>query len=200
MKIAKSLRHAKLTGDFAEHLVLYWLSKYGFECARVDHTGIDLIARTPKNGVRMGISVKSRSRIQGREKDNVRVEVEQLRKAAAASETFGCTPYMAIVVDGGNLIRCFVLPLKTFYALYRQMRHRFKAAAVKLSSLPGVLIKEVAEALEVHSFMLSPWRKQVPDRARHHSEHEPPRQGHRQCLHRVLLPLAEGRHHSRSSL
>jgi Holliday junction resolvase len=124
MKIAKSSRHAKLTGDFAEHLVLYWLSKYGFECARVDHTGIDLIARNPKNGVRMGISVKSRSRTEGKEKDNVRVEVEQLRKAAAASQTFGCTPYMAIVVDGGNLLRCFVLPLKTFYALYPSSKTR----------------------------------------------------------------------------
>ena len=38
---------------------------------------------------------------------------------------------------------------------------RFKATAVKLSSLPGVLIKDVAEALEVHPFMLSLWRKQV---------------------------------------
>lgn len=40
---------------------------------------------------------------------------------------------------------------------------RFKATAVKLSSLPGVLIKDVAEALNVHPFMLSLWRKQVRD-------------------------------------
>jgi transposase len=38
---------------------------------------------------------------------------------------------------------------------------RFKATAVKLSSLPGVLIQDVAAALEVHPFMLSLWRKQV---------------------------------------
>lgn len=38
---------------------------------------------------------------------------------------------------------------------------RFKATAVKLSSLPGVLIKDVAEALDIHPFMLSLWRKQV---------------------------------------
>ena len=37
----------------------------------------------------------------------------------------------------------------------------FKATAVKLSSLPGVLIKDVAAALDVHPFMLSLWRKQV---------------------------------------
>ena len=38
---------------------------------------------------------------------------------------------------------------------------RFKATAVKLSGLPGVLIKNVAEALDIHPFMLSLWRKQV---------------------------------------
>lgn len=38
---------------------------------------------------------------------------------------------------------------------------RFKATAVKLSSLPGVLIQAVARALDIHPFMLSLWRKQV---------------------------------------
>jgi len=40
---------------------------------------------------------------------------------------------------------------------------RFKATAVKLSSLPGVLIKDVAAALDIYPFMLSLWRKQVRD-------------------------------------
>ena len=40
---------------------------------------------------------------------------------------------------------------------------RFKATAVKLSCLPGVLIKDVAAALDIHPFMLSLWRKQVRD-------------------------------------
>ena len=40
---------------------------------------------------------------------------------------------------------------------------RFKATAVKLSSLPGVLIQDVAAALDIHAFMLSLWRKQVRD-------------------------------------
>ena len=40
---------------------------------------------------------------------------------------------------------------------------RFKATAVKLSSLPGVRIKDVAGALDIHPFMLSLWRKQVRD-------------------------------------
>jgi transposase-like protein len=40
---------------------------------------------------------------------------------------------------------------------------RFKATAVKLSNLPGVLIQDVAQALDIHPFMLSLWRKQVRD-------------------------------------
>ena len=67
MKISKSSRHSKITGDFAERLVLYWLSKHGFECALVDHTGLDIIARNPANKELMGISVKSRSRNAGTE-------------------------------------------------------------------------------------------------------------------------------------
>jgi transposase len=40
---------------------------------------------------------------------------------------------------------------------------QFKATAVKLSSLPGVLIQDVAASLDIHPFMLSLWRKQVRD-------------------------------------
>ena len=41
---------------------------------------------------------------------------------------------------------------------------RFKATAVKLSGLPGVRIKDVAAALDIHPFMLSLWRRQVRER------------------------------------
>lgn len=37
----------------------------------------------------------------------------------------------------------------------------FKATAVKLSQLSGVSIKEVAESLYIHPFMLSRWRKEA---------------------------------------
>ena len=43
----------------------------------------------------------------------------------------------------------------------QQYSEDFKATAVQLSSLPGVRIKDVAESLDVHPFMLSRWRKQV---------------------------------------
>lgn len=39
----------------------------------------------------------------------------------------------------------------------------FKATAVKLSGLPGVRVQDVAEALDIHPFMLSRWRKEVRD-------------------------------------
>lgn len=38
---------------------------------------------------------------------------------------------------------------------------KFKATAVKLSNLEGVSIKDVAESLYIHPFMLSRWRKQA---------------------------------------
>jgi transposase len=37
----------------------------------------------------------------------------------------------------------------------------FKVKAVKLSELSGVQVQEVADALDIHPFMLSRWRKQV---------------------------------------
>lgn len=37
----------------------------------------------------------------------------------------------------------------------------FKATAVKLSQLPGVSIKDVAESLYIHPYMLSRWRKEA---------------------------------------
>jgi transposase len=39
----------------------------------------------------------------------------------------------------------------------------FKLKAVQMSNEPGVLIKDVAESLCIHPFMLSRWRKQVRD-------------------------------------
>src|SRR2546421_7174442 len=39
----------------------------------------------------------------------------------------------------------------------------FKLRAVQMSHQPGVLIKDVAESLCIHPFMLSRWRKEVRD-------------------------------------
>ena len=39
----------------------------------------------------------------------------------------------------------------------------FKLSAVQLSKLRGVQIQDVAQALDIHPFMLSRWRKEVRD-------------------------------------
>jgi|GEM_PF-4300042 len=62
MKVQKSSCHSKITSDFSEGLVLYWLSKDEFECALVDHAGVDIIGRNKKRKELMGITFKSRSR------------------------------------------------------------------------------------------------------------------------------------------
>lgn len=107
----KSSRHSKIAGDFAETLVLYWLSKFGYECARVDHTGIDLIARDPQLERPLGISVKCRSRYDGTEHSHVNLPPDGFTKAEVACNAFQCDPYYAIVVDGAGTIRGFLLPM-----------------------------------------------------------------------------------------
>lgn len=118
MDIAKSSRHSKIAGDFGETLVLYWLSKSGFECASVDHIGIDLIARHPRRPEVMGISVKSRTRTSGTENDYVIVRRGDFDKAQAACDAFGCVPYFAIVVDADSMIRVFITAMEHFLELF----------------------------------------------------------------------------------
>jgi hypothetical protein len=112
MNIIKSTRHSKITGDFAEALVLYWLSRDAFECARVDHTGIDLIARNRYTKELMGISVKSRSRVQGQENSVINLPTGNFVKARTACVNFGCQPWYAIVVDVGDVIRGYLVSLE----------------------------------------------------------------------------------------
>ena len=52
------------------------------------------------------------------------------------------------------------MPIPGPRTTYRYSEH-FKATAVRLSHVPGVSVKEVAESLYIHPFMLSRWRKQV---------------------------------------
>jgi transposase len=44
---------------------------------------------------------------------------------------------------------------------HRKYSEEFKATAVALSDTDGILIQDVAEALDIHPFMLSRWRKEV---------------------------------------
>ena len=114
----KSSRHSKISGDFGEYLVLYWLSKYGYECANIDHVGIDLIAVHPNKKERMGISVKTRSRLDGTGKNSVDLTSNDVKYTKEYAAQFGFKPYVAIVVDvnekNRNVIYCFLMELKVF--------------------------------------------------------------------------------------
>ena len=122
MKVNKSTRHSKITGDFAESLILYWLSKYGFECAQVDHTGIDLIAHNPHTNVLMGISVKARSRRTGKEGQYLRIGNGNFPKAQDACNIFGCVPYFALVIDEGNCVYAFIISMSHLLKLHPKQK------------------------------------------------------------------------------
>ena len=107
----KSTRHSKITGDFGESLILYYLSLSGFECARVDHTGIDLIARLPKSEHPLGISVKTRSRLPGTERTSLNLYKADFPKIEKACDAFGCIPYVGLVFDTPQSIHVYVLSL-----------------------------------------------------------------------------------------
>jgi Holliday junction resolvase-like predicted endonuclease len=122
----KSTRHSKITGNFGEALILYWLSKRGFECADVDHTGIDLIARRPSSEEVLGISVKCRSRAEGTEASGVNLLELHDRKIESACRAFHCVPYFAIVVDQGSLVRGYLTSL-------RHARHQYAGQSWRMS-------------------------------------------------------------------
>lgn len=111
-------RHSKITGDFGEPLVRYWLSRYGFECARLDHTGIDLIARNPHTQKLMGISVKRRSRRTGTERTSLGMPADNFEKANFACSAFSCTPYFAIVIETGEKLQGFLPPMENLLTLF----------------------------------------------------------------------------------
>jgi hypothetical protein len=122
--------HAKICGDFGEHLTMYILSKYGFECARVDHTGIDVIARHPRATDVMGISCKARSRSPRQMDASLHVPHEEPAKVIAACAAFNCVPFYSLVIDRGDTIAgeamarqsegtlVYILPLSVMIELY----------------------------------------------------------------------------------
>jgi Holliday junction resolvase-like predicted endonuclease len=137
----KSSRHAKIAGDFGEALVLYWLSRSGFECARVDHTGIDLIAKRPRSDELLGISVKTRSRVPGKEAESVNIgRPEDLAKVEAACVAFQCVPYFAIVVDAARRVFVFLVSKTHLEHLYPD-----RTGLISWSMTPGWVKRYLAD-------------------------------------------------------
>jgi Holliday junction resolvase-like predicted endonuclease len=141
----KSSRHSKITGSFGEALILYWLSKRGFECAHVDHTGIDLIARRPSSEEVLGISVKCRSRNEGTEEAGVNLLHQNNEKVESACRAFHCVPYSAVVVDQGDGIRGYLTSLRHARSEYPGHSWRMSSAMVqRYRSDPNVDYFELA--------------------------------------------------------
>jgi len=120
--IVKSSRHQKIIGRFGEWLVCNWLSRSGFEIALVDHTGLDIIAYNPAMGERLGITVKSRTREQGKEEDPVNIfhnKKGDRKKLLNACKAFGCKPRIAIYVETEEYSDLYLTSLENYDSKYR---------------------------------------------------------------------------------
>lgn len=69
--INKGPRFAKILGDYGEHLVLAQLARSGFVVSHADQVGPDVIAYNPSTKRRLGITVKSLTRIRSTESHSV---------------------------------------------------------------------------------------------------------------------------------
>jgi Holliday junction resolvase len=120
----KSTRHSKIIGDFGEFFVCDSLSKSGFEVLRVDHTGLDVIAYNTSNQRRLGITVKSRTRKEGKENDAVNIFSHQKgkddrQKLLTACEAFGCEPWIAVYVETLDDADLYLTSLENYDNKYR---------------------------------------------------------------------------------
>ena len=125
MRVTKSTRHQKIIGEYGEMLVCNWLSRSGFEVTLVDHTGIDVLAYHPKTQKRLGITVKSRTRAAGTEKDSVNIlsrrgAKNDRRKMTAACQAFACEPWIAVYVEMTNFAHLYLTSLTNYDRLYRK--------------------------------------------------------------------------------
>lgn len=124
MRITKGRRHSKIIGDFGENLICNWLSRSGFEVTIVDHTGIDIVAYNPKTEERLGITVKSRTRDEGKEEAPVnlldyRKGKNGRQKLEDACEAFACTPWIAVYVETAEYADVYLTSLENYDSKYR---------------------------------------------------------------------------------
>ena len=129
MEIIKSTRHRKIIGNLGEHLICNWLSRSGFEVTIVDHTGIDIIAYNSSSRMnqRLGITVKSRTRNRGTEKDSVylfshKKEKNDLEKLLNACKAFACEPWIAIYIETSESADIYLTSLKNYQNKYRSQK------------------------------------------------------------------------------
>jgi hypothetical protein len=118
----KSSRHSKIIGDFGEKLICNWLSRSGFEIIIVDHTGIDLLAYKKEPEQRLGITVKSRTRVDRKEKEPVFIFEDSRndeQKVTDACQAFACEPWIGIYVETTDYGELYLTSLQNYNQKYR---------------------------------------------------------------------------------
>ena len=143
------MRHSRIAGDFGEALVLYWLSRSGYEVCRLDHTGIDLLAYHRKTRRRLGISVKSRTRLPGTERGAVYVRAKEFPRIAAACRAYAAEPFLGVVLDRVGKIEMHLMSLATAKRVNR--RRRGKTLYFKVGSLQ---IRRYGASRDYHGLLL----------------------------------------------
>ena len=126
MGIIKSSRHQKIIGDCGENIICNWLSRSGFEVMIVDHTGLDILAFNPFTQKRLGITVKSRTRIAGSEETDIHIffyqkEKDDRQKLLDACNAFACEPWIAIYVETFKFADVYLTSLKNYDEKYRKI-------------------------------------------------------------------------------
>lgn len=119
--IQKSSRHSKIIGNFGEQYIANWLSRSGFEVVLVDHTGIDIIAYNKKLDKRLGITVKSRTRIEGTENVFVNIFIDNnsdRKKVLEACDAFACEPWIGIYIETSEIADIYLLSLAHYDKTY----------------------------------------------------------------------------------
>jgi hypothetical protein len=87
----------------------------------VDHTGIDVLAYNKALDCRLGISVKSRTRLPRSEAESVFLfrRPADRENLLAACEAFGCVPWLAVYVESESQGDLFLTGLSNYDQKYR---------------------------------------------------------------------------------
>ncbi len=163
--IDKSSRHRKIVGNFGEYLVCNWLSRSGFEVCVVDHTGMDLIAYNRQTKERLGITVKSRSRVPRTETGSVyifRESKDDRQKLLDACQAFGCEPWVGVYVECEDVADLFLTSLANYerkYALGEKREvHGWGMTEKKVREyIADVEVKHIGMKFTAHN-----WWKNIP--------------------------------------
>ncbi len=115
----KSRRRTEFLGEYAVALVANRLCEDGFSVTRVGHMNLDLLARDPQTGRRLGIIVRAETRGDGKEEDPVNVfATDDREKVLATCEAFGVEPWIAVYVETKTGADLYITSLEQFWAEY----------------------------------------------------------------------------------